>query len=78
MSGRQNDQGQQPSGFKCPVCFGFIPVSVQQLLTSERFVCPHCAMEFRLNRSRSHKAIDALTKVKDAESGVERASVFRR
>ncbi|MDR1370675.1 MAG: hypothetical protein LBJ72_11225 [Dysgonamonadaceae bacterium] len=71
-----NDQTQRPSGFNCPVCAGFIPVSMQQLLVMERFICPHCTLEIRLNRADSQKAIDALQKVQEAEKAVSRASVF--
>jgi transcription elongation factor Elf1 len=75
----QNNQSQQrPSGFNCPVCQGFIPVSIQLILSTERFVCPQCFLEIKLNRGESKKALDALEKVKDAEDGVKKASVFRR
>lgn len=77
MSNQNNQPQQRPSGFKCPVCGGFIPVSIQQLLSVERFVCPQCFLEIRLNKGESQKALDALEKVKVAEDGVKKASVFR-
>jgi transcription elongation factor Elf1 len=67
---------QQPSGFKCPVCGGFIPVSIQQLLTNETFFCPVCGLEIRLNRNDSQNALNALQKVHNAEENVKKASVF--
>lgn len=69
-------QTQQPSGFACPVCSGFVPVSVQLLLATEKFICPHCALEIRLNKASSQKALDALKKVQEAEKAVRQASVF--
>jgi len=72
-----NNRQQQPSGLKCPVCGGFIPISMQQLLTEERFTCPQCSLEIRLNKTDSRQALNALQKVKDAEDSVKKASVFR-
>ncbi len=72
-----SNQQQHPSGFKCPVCSGFIPISMHQLLTEEKFICPQCILEIRLNKGDSQKALDALQKVKDAEDNVKKASVFR-
>ncbi|MDR0711525.1 MAG: hypothetical protein LBF67_04160 [Prevotellaceae bacterium] len=71
-----NIQQQQPSGFQCPACGGFIPISIQQLLTTEHFTCPQCAIEFRLNKASSHKALNALRKVHEAEVAVKQAAVF--
>jgi transcription elongation factor Elf1 len=71
-----NQKQQQASGFKCPVCGGFIPVSIQQLLTMQKFVCPACALEIRLNKEDSQTALNALQKVHDAERNVRKASVF--
>ncbi|MDR2814510.1 MAG: hypothetical protein LBB79_07665 [Prevotellaceae bacterium] len=71
-----NQKHQQPSGFKCPVCGGFIPVSIKQLLTEEQFVCPQCALNIRLNKASSQKALSALQKVQEAEEKVKKASVF--
>jgi transcription elongation factor Elf1 len=77
MNNRNHQSQQRPSGFNCPVCTGFIPVSIQQLLSVERFVCPQCLLEIKLNKGESQKALDALAKVKSAEDGVKQASVFR-
>ena len=69
---------QQPSGFNCPVCKGFIPVSVQQLIITANLICPQCALEIRINKNESQKAIDALEKVHAAEKSVKEASVFNQ
>jgi len=72
-----NQKQQRSSGFNCPVCNGFIPVSIQQLQSTDRFVCPSCSLEIRLNKGESKKALEALQKTQ-AEETVKRASVFNR
>jgi transcription elongation factor Elf1 len=74
----QTHQQQRPSGFNCPVCNGFIPVSMQQLLMEERLVCPQCSLEIKLNSEKSKKALDALEKAKSAKDGVKSASDFKQ
>lgn len=69
---------QRPSGFECPVCKGFIPVSVKELIIDRSLVCPICGLQLSINKSASQKAIDALDKVQKAQDNVERASVFRK
>lgn len=76
MNNQQNPAPQRPSGFNCPNCRGFIPVSIQQLLKDEKFVCPVCLLEIRLNRATSQNALHALQKIQDAEDRVKKASVF--
>jgi transcription elongation factor Elf1 len=76
MNSQNKSASQRPSGFNCPICRGFIPVSIQQLLRDERFVCPTCFLEIRLNRANSQNALNALQKVQDAEEKVKKASVF--
>lgn len=73
-----NKKGQQPSGFECPVCKGFIPVSVIELLKEKAIICPHCDLRLAINQTASQKAIDALNKVQSAQQGVDKASVFRK
>lgn len=72
---KQNNQ-QQPTGFNCPVCSGFVPVSMLQLLNAENILCPNCGLEIRINEEGSKRAIDALNKVHEAEINVKKASVF--
>lgn len=73
-----NNKVQRPTGFGCPVCSGFIPISIAELLGTEVMLCPYCGLEIRINREHSKKAMDALMKVKEAEEGVRKASVFNR
>lgn len=72
------DNRQRPTGFNCPVCKGFIPIAMTQLLNAEDITCPHCRLEIRINKEGSRKAIDALGKVHEAEDQVRKASVFSR
>lgn len=69
---------QRPSGFECPVCKGFIPISVTELIKEQIIVCPQCDLKLSINHAESQKAIKALEKVQQAQADVERASVFRR
>lgn len=69
-------QSQRPSGFQCPVCKGFIPVSVTDILERHNIECPSCSLQLNINKNDSQKAIDALGKVRQAEQNVEKASVF--
>ena len=39
----------RPSGMPCPQCKGFIPVSMQQVMTEHVIECPHCGLRLRIN-----------------------------
>jgi transcription elongation factor Elf1 len=69
---------QRPSGFECPVCKGFIPVSITDLIQQKTLTCPICSLQLDINRHASQKAIDALEKVQQAQENVDKASVFRK
>jgi transcription elongation factor Elf1 len=69
---------QRPSGFECPVCKGFIPVSITDLIQNKTLVCPICALQLEINQAASQKAVDALEKVQQAQENVNKASVFRK
>lgn len=73
-----NLKEQRPSGFECPVCRGFIPISVTELIREAAIVCPHCDLQLTINQTASQKAIDALEKVRLAQDGIDKASVFRK
>lgn len=77
MMNNQNNQ-QRVSGFYCPVCKGFIPVSIIQLINSAELICPQCTLAIRINPEDSKDAVEALKKVQRAENQVKEASVFRR
>ncbi len=69
---------QRISGMKCPVCEGFIPISIQQLLFDGGISCPHCGLLMTINRQQSKAAMDALKKVNDAMRKVKETEKFRR
>ena len=56
-------QSQRPSGMPCPQCGGFIPVSMQQIITDSSILCPHCGL-----------AIDALKKFQQAQRDFDKRS----
>lgn len=39
----------RPSGMPCPECKGFIPVTMQQIMTEHVIECPHCGLRLRIN-----------------------------
>lgn len=69
---------QRMSGMKCPVCDGFIPISIQQLLFDGGISCPHCGLLMTINRHQSRAAMEALAKVNAAMRKVRETEKFRR
>ncbi len=61
---------QRPSGFECPVCKGFIPVSAMDLMGGKTITCPSCTLQLSINKAASQKAIEALEKVRQAQDKV--------
>lgn len=68
---------QQPGGMPCPVCQGFIPISIYQLLHDGAVICPHCGLPLTVNRSQSQPAMDALKKVEGAIDRVRETEKFK-
>lgn len=68
---------KQASGFNCPSCKGFIPISVTELIKNNSVVCPICKLQLSINREASQSAIAALEKVQTAQENVDKASIFR-
>lgn len=73
-----NQQTRRLSGFECPACKGFIPISVAILIKERAITCPQCDLQLTINQAASKKAIDALDKVQSAQDSVNKASVFRK
>lgn len=73
----QNTQYMHVSGMTCPVCKGFIPVSIQQLLSENGISCPQCGQLFIINRMKSRQALDALRKVDAAARNLREKEKFR-
>lgn len=42
----------EPMGMSCPVCSGYIPLSVEQLLKADNIVCPHCGLRLSVDRQK--------------------------
>lgn len=69
-------QAQRPSGMTCPICGGFIPVSMQQLVSDPAVLCPHCALRLTINKKESELAFSAINKVLQSQSDFDRQSRF--
>ena len=67
-------QAQRPSGMPCPQCNGFIPVSMQQIITDSSILCPHCGLRLNINQQESRPAIDALKKFQQAQRNFDKRS----
>ena len=67
-------QAQRPSGMPCPQCGGFIPVSMQQIITDPSILCPHCGLRLNINQQESRPAIDALKKFQQAQRHFDKRS----
>ena len=67
-------QAQRPSGMPCPQCGGFIPVSMQQIITDSSILCPHCGLRLNINQQESRPAIDALEKFQQAQRDFDKRS----
>lgn len=44
-------------GFECPVCKGFIPVRIEELVVSLQVSCPSCGLLLTLDKNNSGKAL---------------------
>lgn len=70
--------GMRVSGMKCPICEGFIPIGVHQLLFDGDISCPHCGLSLTINRMQSKQALDALRKVEEAVGNLRKTENFKR
>ena len=73
----RNSRYRHVSGMTCPVCKGFIPVSIQQLLFENGISCPHCGQLYIINRIKSKQALDALMKVEVATRNLREKEHFK-
>lgn len=73
----RNSRHMQASGMTCPVCKGFIPVSIQQLLYENGISCPQCGQSYIINRMKSRQALDALRKVDAAARNLREKEHFK-
>ena len=48
---------KRPTGMTCPECYGFIPVSMQQIITESAIFCPHCGYRLNLSHQDSQPAV---------------------
>ena len=69
--GGQSTDGANGSGFKCPICGEIITTTIYEIISSESITCTNCDYVFKIERSKSNSAIDALYKVKKAQEDIE-------
>lgn len=65
-------------GLSCPVCGGFIPASVPELLSGRGLECLSCGLFLEIDRQGSEKALKALAKLDKAQKQVDATRVFNR
>ena len=64
-------------GICCPVCKGFIPVELQQLLFGDEILCPDCGYSFSIKKGQSEAALEALRKVEEAIENLRKTGNFK-
>ena len=73
-----DDNSETPvPGIYCPVCEGFIPVKIQQLMSGDEILCPDCGFSILPDRGQSAAALEALRKVEEAIENLRKASNFK-
>lgn len=65
---------QNRPGMNCPNCGHFIETTIQQLLTAQALICPHCRLELRINRQESQRAMEILKDVDNAQNNLDKAA----
>ena len=68
--------GSRLSGMPCPVCNGFIPISMYQLLSGNSIFCPNCGLRLDLQKSSYEKSREALKKLEEAEKSLRLGNTF--
>ena len=73
-----NDDNYEPPvpGIYCPVCEGFIPVKIQQLLFGDEILCPDCGFSYSIEKGQSKAALEALRKVEEAIENLRKTGNF--
>ena len=74
-----DDNSETPvPGIYCPVCKGFIPVTIQQLMSGDEILCPDCGWSIPTDRGQQPAAaLEALRKVEEAIENLRKASNFK-
>ena len=73
-----NDDNYEPPvpGLYCPVCEGFIPVTIQQLMFRDEILCPDCGFSITDGR-QSAAALEAQRKVEEAIENLRKTGNFK-
>lgn len=78
MTKQEDNKTAGTPGLPCPVCGGFIPVSITELLTAQGLKCPSCGLPLEIDRAASEKALGALAKLDNAQRQVNQTKQFNR
>ncbi|MBP9997164.1 MAG: hypothetical protein KBT19_07840 [Lachnospiraceae bacterium] len=68
ISGGTDNNGQRISGIPCPICQGFIPISMYQLMSEGAIFCPQCGAKLDINKQQSAKALEILKRLQEQQS----------
>ena len=64
-------------GLDCPVCEGFIPIKLQQLMSGDEILCPDCGYSILPHGGQSAAALEALRKVEEAIENLRKTGNFK-
>ena len=64
-------------GLDCPVCEGFIPIKLQQLMSGDEILCPDCGYSILPHGGQSAAALEAMRKVEDAIENLRKTGNFK-
>lgn len=68
VTGGTDNEGKRVSGMPCPVCHGWIPISMYQIMSSSSIFCPCCGMKLDINKQASSKALEILRQLQEQQS----------
>lgn len=60
IAGGTDQEGNKVSGISCPQCYGFIPITIQQILSGSAVFCPCCGLRLEIAKIKSEKAHEIL------------------
>ena len=71
-----DNYGLPVPGLDCPVCEGFIPIKLQQLMSGDEILCPDCGYSILPHGGQSAAALEAMRKVEEAIENLRKTGNF--
>ncbi len=68
IGGGTDNEGQRISGIPCPSCYGFIPITMYQLISGGSIFCPQCGLRLDIDKQQSAKALEILKRLQEQQS----------